>query len=1120
MFGQHFTYKILIHLFILIPNLCSLTANGHIDEKKYRFKNLSVEDGLSQGNVNSITKDSKGFIWISTYDGLNKYDGYSFTVYKNDPGDSTSIRSNFIRDVIEDRSGFLWVACNEGLDRYDRATDSFYHVPGDSEHLDSLGNDAVETILEDTEGRLWIGQFSKGITIISNKSNLDSLSYEHFIHNPVDPTSIAGNRVYDLMQDSKGVVWAGIYGNYAHKFNAETNQFDKIELRDNNGVNENIWCISEDHSGNIWLSGDLGLSKISANSNFIKNYIYDPNRPEGISKGNSKTVFHDRQGNTWVGTQTGLNLYREHHDDFIKFVHDEFDPTTLSNNEVWSIYQDDQDLLWLGTYTGGINIFHPSFSAFNTISYHPLSKNSIGGSSVTSFCQEKSGNIWIGLDHAGLDYYNVETGLYTHYKSDIYDAQSLGGNSVLSILEDQNGRIWLGTYNDGLSIFDPQTRTFSTHRAGGKPGEISSDIIYDLVEGNDGKIWIATMRGGLNVYDPSTGKFKTYKAEVSDPESLSNNYLWSLMFDQNNELWIGTSHGLNVFNPTTEKFHRHFHDDDDPTTIITNSIQSLYLDSKKRIWVGTQQGLCLYDRATDSFRNFDESDGLSNNNVVSIVEDESGRIWLGTFNGLSRLDPESLKFKNFTTNLQGSQFNHLSVLKTSDGHLLFGGSRGYNYFHPDDIKENTYIPAVAITDFKVFNESMPLPQADNASVHLTYKQTVISFEFASLNFVEPEQNQYAYQLVGFENEWRPTSSDRRFATYTNLPAGEYTFRVKATNNDGYWNETGASVHLIVHPPWYGETWFKLLNVILGLAVAYIAYKLRIRILYAQKKQLEHEVELRTAEVNKQKEELEQQAEILKSYNADILDKNKMLEDLHRQKDGMIGIVAHDLRSPLNHIKGFSSLLPISGPLNDEQQMQLNQINKLIEQGNLLISDLLYVNGIQQFDIELKVKQFDLVDFIRELIKDFHLELERKSQKLVFDSSTDNLFIETDPEVLRRVLDNIVSNALKFSENGSSVYLDIDTDQGLQISVRDEGPGISDEELPKLFEMFQKLSAKPTGGENSTGLGLSIVKALIDKLGGHVDVMSQLGIGTKFVICLPVEVLQVENLMNKETPKNN
>ena len=1114
MFNQHFLKKNLIHLSLIFVLLSSIDSLAQELNTKYEFKHLSVEDGLSQGNINVILKDSKGFMWFGTYDGLNKYDGYKFTIFKNDPNDEHSILSNFIKDIVEDELGYLWIASSEGLDKYNRETNEFIHVDYDLSLSDSLSNPGIESLMIDNMGNLWIGTFERGLYIVSNKNDPLRMSSENFRNVVEDTRSLEGNRVYDVFQDDQDRIWLGVMGNSAHIYDPHENEFERIELSDEKKTNYNIWSISEDQHGNVWLGGDGGLSRIGKDLKVVKNYIYGDRQSGGISRGNIKTIYHDSFNQLWVGTQTGLNRYEEETDSFKSLVHDDFDNSTLSNSEVWSIYQDEHDVMWLGTYTGGINVHHPSFSMFGTVRYNPLDPNGLGGPNVAAFYQEESGNMWIGLDHDGLDYYDMKSNTFKHFKSSETNQNTISGNSVMTIKKDSYGYIWFGTYDDGLSRYNPKTGQWKRYYGNpDDPKALDGNIIYSILEDSDKELWVGTILGGLSKYVRETDEFITYRANLEDSTAMSNDYLWTMLEDRKGEIWIGTSHGLNILDKRTGQFRRFLYDPADPKTIGGNTIQTLFKDSKGRIWVGTQGGgVCLFNRENESFECFSEIDGMSNNIVLGMLEDRNGNLWISTFNGLSKLNPITREIKAYYYGLQGSQFNYESCLKLQDGRLVFGGTQGFNAFTPELIQGNQHIPPVVVTDFQIFNKSHQIVINETALNHnsnkiqpinLDHKQSVFSFEFSSLNYISSKQNQYAYILKGFEDQWTYTSSDRRFATYTNLPEGKYTFQVKGSNNDGVWNETGTSVDLVIHPPWYRTLWFKILASVLFVVIVMMTYWLRVRILYRQKGILEEQVKTRTKEVSHQKEELENQAEMLKKFNEDILNKNKQLEDLHRQKDGMIGIVAHDLRSPLNHIKGFTSILSLTGSLTPDQQKHIDQIEKLIERGNLLISDLLYVNGIKQFDISLNSKTFDMVPFLNEFVLTYNQELERKNQTVDIDIAPKSLELKTDEDVLRRIMENIFSNAIKFSESGKTIYLKLyEKDEFAVLSFRDEGPGIDESERPNLFKMFQKLSARPTGGENSTGLGLSIVKALVEKLEGKIEVNSKLGEGTEFIVSIP------------------
>ncbi|RJE70688.1 two-component regulator propeller domain-containing protein [Reichenbachiella sp. MSK19-1] len=1086
-------------------------ANGTHDN--IWFNHLGISQGLSHANVKTILQDSEGYIWIGTFDGLNKYDGYQITTYNNDHYHPKSISSNFITDIIEDRQGYLWVATSYGINRFDKKTGQFDRVMHSTENTNSISNNSVWSLLEDQNGNIWAGTFGGGLNKIENLDQFPDLKITRYQNSPRDSTSLSKDWVMNIYEDQEGSLWIGTVGQYINRYNPTHDHFERIILQDGDQINSSVWDITEDKNGNIWIGTEGGLSKLEKSTQKITNYTYSPDEKNGISQGQIRSLCFDSKNNLWVGSQFGLNLYNPTDDSFSHFKHDDINGLSISSDEAWCIYEDHNGTIWIGTYSGGVSYFHPSYTSFKHITYNPLDQQGIQGNNITSFAQDQDNKLWIAVDHSGLDRYDPATHEYTHYTADINDPNSLSGVSVMEVFIDSHEYVWLGIYNQGLNRLDPKTNEIKKYFASySDQGKLNNGNVWSIEEDEKGDLWIGTIGGGLNKYIRNEDKFISFGWNYEDPSALSNENIWSIFIENENTLWLATSHGLNRMNRNTGEFKRFLHDESDSTSISNNAIHTIFQDSKDRMWVGTQGGgLNLFNPEKENFSHFAAIDGLANENISSILEDDHGNLWISTNEGISKFDPETRAIRNFSTGLRTNQFNLESCIKTHDGKMHFGGTNGYNSFHPDSIIDSRQNARVAITNFQIFNKTVPLENYttessdDIPTIKLTDEQSVFSFEFSSLNYIDPDQVKYAYRLYNFEQDWIETDAKRRFVTYTNITPGEYLLSIKASDSEGQWSDTITKLRVIILPPWYNTWWFKLYVLLAGLTLIYFIYQLRMKLIYNQKRALEEEVKYRTAEVVKQKEELELQAQMLTQYNQDILTKNNLLEDLHRQKDGMIGVVAHDLRAPLNNIKGLIHLVTKSGETNEEQKKYIQLIRRLINQGDLLISDLLYVNGMKQFDIKLKTIEFNLNEFINTWIENYQNDLAKKEQTLVLTNDLQQLEIKSDKDVLTRILDNIFTNAMKFAQPGTSIFLSLQSsDKHFCISIKDQGPGISPEDQKIMFEMFQKLSAKPTAGEGSSGLGLSIVKALVHKLNGEIEVKSELGHGTEFIITFPIQ----------------
>jgi len=807
------------------------------------------------------------------------------------------------------------------------------------------------------------------------------------------------------------------------------------------------------------------------------------------------SILEDSRGNLWVGTWfSGLYLFDYNTQTFINYVNSDSEITSLSGNRIVSLLEDQLGNLWVGTYGNGLNFFDHQNLTFGHYKHSEDDPNSLSYDFVRSFLEEENGNLWVGTSGGGLNYFNLKNQSVKHYLHAGGNAGSISNNAIRCLLKDSQGNLWIGTNFGGLDVFDIKTQSFKHYRHDeNDPSSISSNTIYSLVEDSKGNIWIGTSRGGLNRYDVQAQYFERFIPSDDDPSSLVNNTVWAILEDSKGNLWIGTWGGLELFDPQNRSFKHFNHSKENDSSLSHDFVKSIYEDSKGRLWVGTFAGLNLFRPQSGSFKRYGKKEGLSNEVIYGILEDEAGKLWISTNSGINKFDPDTDTFTWFSTEdgLQGNEFSTGASHKGHSGKMYFGGSNGFNAFNPENIKENTYIPPVVLTEFLLFNkplsvnDTMVLHQSINTieEIKLNYDDFIFGFEFSALNYRQPEKNQFAYKLEGFEIDWTITDYKYRRAIYTNIPPGNYVFKVKASNDDGYWNQEGISVNVLILPPWWQTWWAISLWVVLIAGSLISFYLIRVSNLKRQHTLLELEVSSRTEE---------------------IVSQNEILAELNREKDGMISVVAHDLNSPLHRIKGFMQLMPMVGELNQEQKDYLDKIDGIIKQGSQLIGNLLDVHAFEYKDAKLFTETIALDEVISNWLESYKKEIARKEQKIHTIIKNKDLQITTSKELLLRILDNILTNAIKFSEKGKNIFFEIwNENKIIKFSIRDEGPGISEEDQEKLFKKFQKLSAVPTGGESSNGLGMAIIKVLVNKLKGKVEVQSNLGQGTTMILTLPV-----------------
>jgi len=738
-------------------------AQNHI-----RFNHLTIEDGLSQSAVTCIFQDKNGFMWFGTQDGLNRYDGYNFKVFKNDPEDPSTLSDNFIFSIYEDDSGTIYIGTQSGnLHEYDPKNESFTVVSSDSIDLSKTVMSSVLAVYYDKSNIKWIGGLSQGTGL--KMENKKTGEVKTFIHDPNNKFSLSNNKVYSILRDSKGSLWIGTFD---------------------------------------------GLNKLEEETGRFLHFKNDPADPNSISDNFVWPIYEDSRGILWVGTvRGGLCKFDPQSNSFINYKNDPADPTSLNDNYIFSIYEDRSGVIWIGTNTGGLNYFHPSSQVFEHYVNNAENKNSLSDNDVIAMNVDANGVYWIGTRNAGLDKFDHIRKEFKNYSHDPANSNSLVSNSVQSIYEDKSGILWLGTFSNGLDAFDPRSETFTHYiHNPSDPHTLTDNRIYALIEDNDNNIWIGTYGGGLNKLDRKTGKISNFQSDENDTTSISSNATWSIAKDQSGNLWIGTfGGGVNIYDYENQTFTHLRNNPDDSTSIIDDNIIRVFKDSKGIMWFGTTKGLSRYSNETNNFKNYNENDGLPNNWVYGIAEDGNGNLWLSTNDGLSKFNPIDETFKNYfyEDGLQGNEFNQNAYAKDSKtGRLLFGGLNGFNVFHPDSVIGNSYVPPIVFTDYLRYNtddeEGKPIIEkgiSERDSLLLTYKDNIVSFDFAALSYYNNIMNQYRYKLEGFNENWIQLGNNHS-VTFTNLSPGEYNLRVIGSNSDGLWNDKGASLFIEVTPPWW------------------------------------------------------------------------------------------------------------------------------------------------------------------------------------------------------------------------------------------------------------------------------------------------------------------------------
>lgn len=1058
---KYIIYMLLLIILLITTNIVYVSAYNNIN-----FKNITSEDGLSQGTVETIIQDDQGYIWLGTNDGLCRYNGYEFKIYKHDEELENSITNNYIVDIKQDNLGNIWVGTANGLSKIDTKTDLITNYNMNDEEK-SLSHYNIGDILITKSGDVLVGT-SDGLNIYNEKK-------DEFYRIFNKDSDLSSQFIRSLAEDENQNIWV-----------ATNNGIDKIDIKNNKNIisfktgdgkfdiSENdIYVVRYDPKGYIW-AGALkeGLNRIDINTNEVKQYKNDDRDEKSLPGNHVKDILRDSSGNLWVGTDNGLAKYNEQTENFATYKNKIYDKTSLVNDEVFSIQEDESGLIWVGTYAG-ISMFDP-----NT---------------------------------------NIE-----HYKKDPFDENSISDNSIHGIYEDKDGLLWVGTNSKGVNVINRKNYNVKHLNKTSKDYPISDDNINDVV-GIDNKIFIAT-KNGLNEVDKDLKTINIYNTE----DGICNNNITALFADSKKNVWIGTANGISVLNTNTneiiditdiltnhnieDQYIKVIYEDskgnywvgcfidgglvkidpnkrtienyrnkkEDKTSISSNNIRSIVEDKNGNIYIGTSYGLNKLNESNNTFERYLEKDGLSNNTVYGLLVDDNNNLWASTNLGISKLDTNTMTFETFNIidGFQGNEFNGRAYYKNKSGELFFGGINGLNIFRPNDINRSRHVPTVIFDEFKVNGKVYK----DINNQEFKYNENTINISVFISNYKNTKNIQYMYKLEGVSDSWDISRSNN--INYSDLAPGTYTLKIKARSYSGKVSDESA-VKFIIKPP----IWKSKAAILIYLIIITIVIYRTINSV----KRLDNLVKNKTLQLTK---EMEKNDKLLK----------KVIE-LEKRKNNYFVNLSHELRTPLNVISSTEQLVTELNKSKDGiGKSKLNGCMQVVRRNTKrllnLINNIIDTAKIESGSYQLNIREHDIVYIVEEATLSLKDYIERKGIELIIDPEMEEKIIKCDEHEIERCIVNLVSNAAKFTPEGGTIEVTIeDLDEKVKIIVKDTGIGIDRKYHDSIFNRFNQVIDQGAESKGGSGLGLTITKQIIDMHGGQISVESELGKGCKFIIIL-------------------
>ncbi len=1064
----------------------NLVASG-TRHSEISFDIFTQEEGLPNNQIQCIYQDSKGWMWIGTSQGLSRFDGYNFVNFMQNPNDSASLRGDIVRVITEDKNGNLLIGTeNGGLNIFNRKTERFSHPF--KNYSGFIGKEiSVNAIEKDQNGNFWIGTDSN-VFFTDTTGNLLPVK-PHYLGNEI---ILEGNFVRNLRFDRIGKLWIGTdIGVFI--YDPANNVMEMLNLPFGDTLNKEIWEIYADDEGIMWIGTySSGLFLVDPVTKKMENIKFQPEveRSETV-RTIAKGIFDEY----WIGTRGGLYVYSKSQGIVGFYRHDERKPRSLSNNSILSIFNDAQGQTWIGTRRG-LNLLAKSKQVFRNFTALPGDNRNLNSSIVYAFWIDQTGKIWIGTEDGGINIYNPRTGTFSYLVNDAGNQGSISQNCIKAFQDDGKGNLWVGTFMGGIDVINLQSGKITHFKHNPDvEGTLSNNEVWDICRDGNGDFWIATTKG-IDKYIKNTNSFKHF-TQISGYEQVT----W-IETDSKGNLWFGSVNEVIIYNPFENSMNRHF-----------EHSRSMYEDSKNRIWITTnEKGIALYNAVSGPLKYYGKPEGLANNQALCILEDNEQNLWISTNNGLSKFNPEREFFQNFTTNdgLGNNQFCYGAAFKTSSGDLLFGSVSGFNIFNPGEIESEEPDIPIVFTDLKIFNKSAPIGNdkksvlqqniSETNHLRLRYDKNVFTLEFAALNYVNSENNEYTYILEGFNRDWNEPSKIRS-ATYTNLDPGDYVLRIKRVLPGNIKDKAELTLNITILPPFWKTIWFISVMVAIVLTLIYIVVRFILN-----------------------REKIKQQL-VFEKVNA------RKLHEIDEMKLKFFTNISHEIRTPLTLILGPLRKLMQKDYSKDEIKENLKLVYRNANNLDKLISQLLDFRKLQTGNLKLNLTESDIVNFIHKIVNSFQDFASERGIGLKFNTLKKSLHAAFDPDKIEKILNNLISNAFKFTGQGGAITINLslvfDSDdndfsdnqkdsQFIEITVKDTGKGIAEKNLNRIFQRFFQPDFDE--GNSGVGIGLALVKELVNIHNGAIYVNSKPGKGAKFTVRIPYYSSLHETLTEFEDKK--